>query len=99
MKTGIKSLIVLSILAALIAMISSSVLAAKPNNQACVGKDFSGYARYGSTEGLLTFQSGSGFGGTISTLANNGPGGFGTELQNHMAGNVPDFVIPNSCND
>ena len=69
-----------------------AVLAAKPNNQACLGKDFSGYAK--------AFQP---FGQVLTTFAVNGTpvieGGLGTEVQNHLAGNVPDSVLPNSCND
>ena len=68
--------------------LSGAVTAAKPNNQACVGHDISGYA-----------QGGADFGAFISGLARNGPGGFGSEIQLHMAGLIPDTIIPNSCND
>ena len=61
--------------------------AAQPNNQACLGNDFSGYA-----------QGGSLFGDFINTLATSTQG-IGNEIQLHLGGLVPDSVIPNSCND
>ncbi len=77
--------------------------AAKPNNQACLGQDFSGYATDGTTGGAVTFDAGAGLGHFISGLASStgvdGQQGVGGELQNHLAGNVPDAIIPNSCND
>jgi hypothetical protein len=63
------------------------VLAAKPNNQACVGHDVSGYAAGGAD-----------FGAFVSGIANSTQG-IGTEIQAHMAGQIPDEVLPNSCND
>jgi hypothetical protein len=66
---------------------AASASAAQPANQACLGHDFSGYA-----------QGGSAFGGFIRTLATNTQG-VGGEIQAHLAGLVPDTVIPNSCND
>lgn len=66
--------------------------AAQPNNQACLGRDFSGYAKdfrpFGQV--LTHFE----VGGTPIIQS-----GLGDEVQNHLAGNVPDEVIPNSCND
>ena len=68
--------------------------AAQPNNQACLGEDFSGYARNAALHP---------FGQTITTFAPGGTpiieGGLGAEVQNHLAGNVPDTVLPNSCNN
>ena len=61
--------------------------AAKPNNQACLGHDFSGYAKGGSL-----------FGDFISFLATFTQG-IGNEIQAHLAGLVPDSTIPNSCNN
>jgi len=61
--------------------------AAQPNNQACLGHDFSGYA-----------QGGSLFGDFISFLATFTQG-IGNEIQAHLAGLVPDSTIPNSCNN
>ena len=63
------------------------VAAAMPNNQACLGHDISGYA-----------QGGDEFGGFLAGLA-QGTMGVGNEFQAHLAGLVPDEVIPNSCND
>lgn len=71
---------------------SAIAFAAKPNNQACLGKDFSGYAK--------AFQP---FGQVITHFEVGGvpiiQGGIGDEVQNHLAGLVPDSVLPNSCND
>ena len=61
--------------------------AAQPNNQACLGHDFSGYARGGSL-----------FGDFVSFLATFTQG-IGNEIQAHLAGLVPDSTIPNSCNN
>lgn len=65
----------------------SVVLAAKPNNQACVGYDVSTYA-----------QEGSGFGEFVSTEAIEMQG-LGEDIQAHQAGLIPDEAIPNTCND
>jgi hypothetical protein len=66
--------------------------AAKPANQACLGKDFSGYA-----------QAFPPFGQLITSFAIGGTpiieGGLGAEVQGHLAGLVPEGVFPNSCND
>ena len=64
-----------------------AAFAAKPNNQACLGNDFSGYAKGGSL-----------FGDFISFLATSTQG-IGNEIQAHLAGLVPDSTIPNSCNN
>ena len=73
--------------------------AAQPANQACLGQDFSSYAREGSPEGgFISFAAGSGFGQFNAFLAQN-VGGLAGPIQTHLAGNTPDFVIPNSCND
>lgn len=68
-------------------MTSHLAFAAEPNNQACLGHDFSGYAKGGSQ-----------FGDFISLLATSAQG-IGNEIQLHLSGLVPDSVIPNSCND
>jgi hypothetical protein len=68
--------------------------AAQPQNQACLGKDFSGYAR--------NVQPNLGQVLTHFTLPNGTPiirGGLGDEIQGHLAGAVPDSVLPNTCND
>jgi hypothetical protein len=69
------------------ASIDHLAFAAKPNNQACLGNDFSGYA-----------QGGSQFGDFVSLLATSTQG-IGNEIQLHLGGLVPDSAIPNSCND
>ena len=68
-------------------LVSSSVLAGQPNNQACLGKDFSGYA-----------ENSAEFGSFISNLAMT-TNGIGEEVQAHLAGLIPDEIIPNSCNN
>lgn len=70
-------------------------LAAKPNNQACLGEDFSGYAQDGANP--PGFAGGAGFGGFIA--GGIAPEGAGGEIQAHLAGDVPEGVIPNSWND
>lgn len=65
--------------------IAPAATAAKPNQQACLGKDIPAYA-----------QAGAGFGSFVSVLAD---GGAGDEIQGHLAGQVPDTTINNSCND
>lgn len=72
--------------AALVTWVSPA-LAAKPANQACLGSDVAGYA-----------QGGSGFGAFVSGAASSTQG-FGGEVQAHLAGQVPDTVLPNTCND
>lgn len=60
--------------------------AAQPNNRACLGQDISTYA-----------AAGAGFGAFVSgSVANDGAG---DEIQAHLAGDLPDDVIHNSCND
>jgi hypothetical protein len=76
------------VLAASLAVFSSAqAFAAKPANQACLGKDMSGYA-----------EGGSGFGGFVAGLAATTTG-VGGEIQAHLAGQVPDSTMPNTCND
>jgi len=65
---------------------ASPAAAGQPNNQACLGHDISGYA-----------QTGAGFGAFVAGLAKGT--GAADEIQAHLAGNVPDAVSPNSCND
>lgn len=83
-----------AISAAIVLMVVSTTgaFAATPANQACFGEDFSGYAKAFRPLGqvLTNFE----VGGTPII-----EGGLGDEVQNHLAGNVPDGVIPNSCND
>jgi hypothetical protein len=65
-----------------------AAFAAEPNNQACLGKDFSSYALAG----------GSSFGQFNAGLAQYVPG-LGYPIQLHLAGWIPDSTVPNSCND
>lgn len=67
--------------------LAGPVLAAKPNNQACVGHDVSGYAAGGAD-----------FGHFVSGIASTTEG-IGDDIQSDMAGQIPDTVLPNSCND
>ena len=87
-----KKVIATSILALGMATLALPALAAMPHNQACLGKDFSGYAKAFKPFGqkLITFAPG----GTPIIQ-----GGLGEEVQNHLAGLVPDVVLPNSCNN
>jgi hypothetical protein len=74
-------------IAALCVAVPASTLAATPNNQACLGVDFSSYA-----------EAGSGFGQFNASLAQYVPG-LGFPIQLHLAGYISDTTIPNSCND
>jgi hypothetical protein len=58
--------------------------AAQPANQACLGESFSALA-------------GPGFGPGVVSFAQN-PGPFGDGIQAVLAGDVPDDVVPNTCN-
>lgn len=84
--------------AALAASMAGGVIAAEPNNQACLGEDFSSYARYGSPGPLLSFDAGAGFGLFNATLAQAVPG-LGFPIQFHLAGYIPDWYVANSCNN
>jgi hypothetical protein len=66
---------------------AGSALAAKPANQACLGADVAGYA-----------QGGSDFGASVSGGASTTQG-IGAAVQAHLAGEVPDEVVQNTCND
>src|SRR6266699_423979 len=84
--------------ALLAAILAGPASAARPNNQACLGNDLSSYARFGSPGGgAVVFSAGSGFGPFHQAL--EGSAGVGNVIQAHMAGLVPDTVLPNSCND
>jgi hypothetical protein len=83
--------------ALLAAILAGPASAAQPNHQACLGNDLSSYARYGSPSGgAVEFSAGSGFGHFHQVL--EGTGGVGNVIQAHMAGGVPDELLPNSCN-
>ena len=68
-------------------VLATPALAAQPNHRACLGEDIRSYAAGGSM-----------FGSFVSGMAASGDG-IGTEIQAHLAGQLPDEVIPNSCND
>jgi hypothetical protein len=87
MRTLIRALLLGATALSLLVPTGSPAAAAEPANQACLGHDVSGYA-----------QAGSGFGGFVSGLA-SATQGVGTEFQLHLAGDVPDTTIPNTCND
>src|SRR5512139_3980307 len=59
--------------------------AAVPNNQGCLGTDFSTYARYGSD----ISGAGADFGLFNASLAQFVPG-LGLPIQTHLAGFIPD---------
>jgi hypothetical protein len=87
MRTLLRAITIAGTAVTVFSGVGNPAQAAQPNHPACLGHDFSGYA-----------QGGAGFGGFISGLA-AGTQGVGTEIQHHLAGEVPDTVIPNSCND
>jgi hypothetical protein len=67
-------------------MLATPAGAAQPNHRACLGEDVRSYA-----------EGGSAFGGFVSgVLAVDGAG---SEIQAHLAGAIPDEMIPNRCND
>lgn len=72
--------------ATLLAGLASPATGAQPNHQACLGHDIRSYA-----------SAGAGFGDFVSGLA--AYGGVGDEIQAHLAGDLPDTVNPNTCND
>ena len=69
-----------------IVALGPAALAAEPAQQACLGHDIRAFA-----------QAGAGFGGFVSGMATDG--GVGDEIRAHLAGNIPDVALPNSCND
>lgn len=66
----------------------SSAAAGPPRNQACLGVDASSAAR-----------AAGGLGGFVSGTATSAPRAIGNEVQQHLAGEIPDTVFPNTCND
>ena len=61
--------------------------AAEPANQACIGESFSALAGPGFGEGVVSFAQ------------QPGKPGLGDGIQALQAGLVPDFVVPNTCNN
>ncbi|HLD97622.1 MAG TPA: hypothetical protein VI934_04745 [Candidatus Nanoarchaeia archaeon] len=94
MKTATKRFFAVIALGMLGVLLASAALAAEPNNQACLGEDFSGYAENG---GSLFGEGGSEFGSFFSTVIPDG--GAGIIIQAYLAGAIPDEFLPNSCND
>ncbi|OGK24778.1 hypothetical protein A2954_00925 [Candidatus Roizmanbacteria bacterium RIFCSPLOWO2_01_FULL_37_12] len=98
-----KNLVIIGIIFAVLVMIVTPTLAAKPASQACLGTDISGFAQNGQTVPAdFEFEAGAGWGGFISGVATS-PGadghvGVAGEINAHQAGFILDFVIPNSCN-
>lgn len=92
--------VIIAISFILLVVNSHPAFAAEPANLACLGEDFSGYARSGETNpvSIVSFGPGVGFGGFISGLA-VGTQGIGDEIQNHLSGGVSEAIISNSCND
>lgn len=68
-------------------MPASAASAAQPANRACLGIDASSFAR----TGLL--------GKFVSGTAKSAPMAIGAEVQLHLAGEIPDSVFLNTCND
>ncbi len=86
-RRGVRRSVAASLGAATVAlMLATPAAAAQPNRQACLGEDIRAYA-----------QGGSAFGALVSGVL--AVDGVGTEIRAHLAGAIPDEVIPNSCND
>jgi hypothetical protein len=83
-----RRLVVAVLTAGALALGASPAFAAQPANQACLGHDISTYAAGGAD-----------FGHFIAAVAMNATPGAGVEVQAHLAGLVPDEVLPNTCND
>jgi predicted membrane protein len=65
-----------------------TAFAATPANPGCLGADTSTYAKAGRAFGRL-----------VADIATSGPRVIGDEVKAHLAGEIPDEVFPNSCND
>ena len=79
--------------AGLIAAVAAPASAAKPANQACVGKSLSVLASNQPSNGS--------FGAAVVGFAQDpltAPG-LGDAIQVAQAGGIPDDVVPNTCND
>ena len=66
--------------------------AGAPANQSCLGADSSTAAR-------ALHDTGSNLGAVVSEIATGSPRAIGDEVRAHLAGQIPDDVFPNSCND
>lgn len=84
-----KKRLMVSLIAGTLAIVAASPAGAvPPNNHACLGTDASSAAR--AIGGLGEF---------VSTTATSAPQAIGNEVQQHLAGEIPDEVFPNTCND
>lgn len=77
-----------AVVAGVIGGTASASWGAQPAHQGCLGNDVSSYA-----------EAGSDYGHYIEGFARNETPGVGSEVQALLAGQVPDAVLPNSCND
>jgi len=71
-----------------VALNGGAAFAATPAHRGCLGADTSSYAKAGRSFGQL-----------VRGIATSGPQVIGEEVQAHLAGEIPDEVFPNSCND
>jgi len=81
-------ILALPTIAVAIALHADPAAAAKPNNQACLGVD--------ASTGAQVLRP---YGQVISSIATTAAGAMGEEVQLHLAGEIPDSVFPNTCND
>ena len=80
--------------AVMLASLAVPAFAAKPNNQACLGKDVSDYAQ----NGIVFFGESTKLADVIKFVAAE-LHFVGEDIQAHLAGDVPDEAVPNSCNN
>ena len=78
--------------AGLIGAVAAPASAAKPSSQACVGQSLSPLAANQPAPGA--------FGAAVGALAQapDGQAGLGNAIQALQAGDIPDAVVPNTCN-
>ena len=94
---GLKGIVLTSALVGALGLVGAGdnlAHAATPNNQGCLGADFSSYARYGSR----ISGPGSEFGQFNAFLAQRFTG-LGGPIQAHLAGLIPQEYVANSCNN
>lgn len=70
----------------------ASAEAGPPANHACLGTDSSGAAR-------ALAEADSSLGSVVGAIATAEPQSIGHEVQAHLAGEIPDEVFANTCND
>jgi hypothetical protein len=87
-RRGVRRSVVAGLGAATVTLLlAAPASAAQPNHQACLGEDMRTYA-----------TGGAGCGAFVSGMATT-TGGVGEEIQAHLAGEIPDELQPNTCND